>query len=174
MPSIVEARRDADDRLAERQFLHAELLDDHLDRKFGQDRARTAYRAAEASADGSGRRRNCMCPMVSRSTSSRRLNKRESVPDQPDLVDFEPRAVAVGKDDVADRGVGGQHPVDRADRDAGRLRRERPRQQVGEDALVRFVARACRAERDQARRSAPISPVWERAPHHQKACPMLT
>ena len=37
----LEARRHADHRLAERQVLHAELLDDHLDRKFWQDRART-------------------------------------------------------------------------------------------------------------------------------------
>ena len=34
----VETRRDADDRLSERQFLHAELLDEHLERQFGQDR----------------------------------------------------------------------------------------------------------------------------------------
>ena len=34
----VEARRDSDDRLAERQLLDGELLDDYLDRQLGQDR----------------------------------------------------------------------------------------------------------------------------------------
>ena len=34
----VEARRDADHRLSERKLLHAELLDEHLDRQFGEDR----------------------------------------------------------------------------------------------------------------------------------------
>ncbi len=36
-----EARLDAEDRFAEREFLHGELLDDHLDRQFGQDRLRS-------------------------------------------------------------------------------------------------------------------------------------
>jgi hypothetical protein len=34
----VEARHDADHGLAKREFLHAELLDEHLDRQFRQDR----------------------------------------------------------------------------------------------------------------------------------------
>jgi hypothetical protein len=37
-----EASRDADDRLAERELLHSELLDDHLDRQLGEDRPRRA------------------------------------------------------------------------------------------------------------------------------------
>ncbi len=37
-----EARCDANDRFAEREVLHGEFLDDHLDRQFGQDRLRRA------------------------------------------------------------------------------------------------------------------------------------
>ena len=86
----------------------------------------------------------------------------EPVPDQPDLVDLKPRALAVRKHNVADRGVGGQYAVDRADRDVRRVRGQRPRQQVGEDALVpfgraRLPARARRDSDDQRRKPAERS-----------------
>ena len=100
--------------------------------------------------------------------------QRQPVPDQPDLVDFEPRAIAVGKDDVADRGVRGQHPVNRADRDARRFRGERPRKQIGENALVRFGRARLPAQRDKRDEQRHQPELREETPHHQKACPMLT
>ena len=48
-----EARRDADHRLAKRELLHAKLLDEHLDRQFGEDRllrARVRRRACPREA----------------------------------------------------------------------------------------------------------------------------
>ena len=89
----VEARRDADDRLAERQLLDGELLDDHLDRQFGQDRL----------GRGVVRRRRGVC---GRKRAPQKLHvpdrelvdlqpaaeQRKPAPDQPDLVDLQPRA----------------------------------------------------------------------------------
>ena len=74
--------------------------------------------------------------------------QREPVPDEPHLVNLEPWAIAVRKDDVADRGVRGQHPIDRADRDARRFRGQRPRKQIGENALVGFGRAGLPAERE--------------------------
>ena len=109
----IEARRDADERLAERQLLDAELLDDHLDRQFGQDRPGPACIRRRLGGEGSTEDLH---------VSDRQLidlqppaQERKPSPDQPDLVDLQPRPVAIGEDDVADRGVGGQHAVDRPD-----------------------------------------------------------
>ena len=166
----LEARRDADDRLAERQLLQAELLDDHLERQLRQDRP-SALRP---------RRLGAKRPAQDLHVSDGQLVDLESpaeqgepVPDEPHLVNLEPWAIAVGKDNVADRGVGGQRPLDRADRDARRLRGQSPRQQIGEDAPVRFGRADLPAERDSDddRRDKPEK---ERTPHHQKDCPMLT
>ena len=78
-----------------------------------------------------------MWPMVSRSDFQPPAEQGEPVPHQPDLVDFEPGPVAVGKHDIAYRRVGGQDAVaDRADRDAGRIRGQRLRKQIGEDAPI--------------------------------------
>ena len=73
----------------------------------------------------------------------------QTAPNQPDLVDLQPWPVAIGEHDVADRRVGGQHAVDRADGDACRLRGQRPRDEVGEDALVRVGGARRRASDDQ-------------------------
>ena len=43
------------------------------------------------------------------------LEQREPAPDEPHRVDLEPRTVAIGQHDVADRRVGGQRAVDGAD-----------------------------------------------------------
>ena len=96
------------------------------------------------------------------------------VPDQADLVDLQPRAVAVGEHNIADRGVGRQNAVHRPNRDFCRVRGQSPRQQVGEDALV-FLRRPRRRPKgedreDQRRKTAD----GNETPHHQKACPMLT
>ena len=146
----VEARRDADDRLAKREFLHAELLDEHLERQFGQDRLlracirrrRFGGKRAPQKLHASDRELIDLKPPAEQS---------QPVPDQPNLVDLEPRALAVGEDDVADRRVGRQHAVHRADRDAHRWRGQSPRDQVGDHALVFF--RRCALAQSERRKS---------------------
>ena len=96
------------------------------------------------------------------------------VPDEADLVDLQPWALAVGEHNVADRGVGGQNAVHRPDRDFCRVRGEGPGKQVGEDPLVLFGRSRRRPKgedrEDQRRKTAE----GDETPHHQKACPMLT
>ena len=60
-----KTRRDADDRLSERKLLHRELLDDHLDRQFRQDRPRSRRVGRRRGSAPSGRRRNSRWPIVS-------------------------------------------------------------------------------------------------------------
>ena len=169
----LEARRDPDDRLAERKVLQSELLDDHLDRQFRQDRARPAVRRR--------RRLGPQRPPQELHVADRQLvnvepatEQGKPVPDQADLVDLQPRALAVGEHNIADRGVGGQNAVHRPNRDFCRVRGQSPREQVGEDALV-FLRRPRRRPKgedreDQRRKTAD----GNETPHHQKACPMLT
>ena len=168
----LKARRDAGDRLAEGELLQGELLDDNLERKLRQDRPGTAVRR---------RRFRAKRPTQDLHMSDGELidlepaaEQRQPVPDEPDLVDFKPGAIAVRKDDVADRGVGGQHAVDRADRDAGRFRGQRPRKKIGEHPLVRLGGARLRAKRDKRDEQRHQPELREETLHHQKACPMLT
>ncbi len=119
----VETRRDADHRLSERQFLHAELLDEHLERQFRQDRLLRA-RVRRRGLRGKRAPQKLHAPDRELIDLEPPAEQSQPVPDQPNLVDLEPRALAVGEDDVADRRVGGQHAVHRADGDAHRWRRQ--------------------------------------------------
>ncbi len=175
----IEARGDAEDLLAQRELLHGELLDNHLDRQFGQDRPRP--RRIRRRRGFGGKRAPQKLHMAEREPVDLEapLEQRKPSPHQPDPVDLHPRSAAIGKDDVADRRVGGEHAVDRADRDAGRGRRQRPRDQVGEHPLVMLGGAGRRIEGEQRRdhrgeQHRHGSGDAERKRRHQKACPMLT
>ena len=169
----VETRRDADKRLAKRQLLDRELLDDHPDRQFGQDRPDPACvrRRRRLGRQGSPQELH---------VSDRQLidlqapaQERKPPPDQPGLVDLHPRPVAIGKDDVADRGVGGEHAVDRADGDACRRRGERLRDEVRQHALVRLVGSRGRVNDEERGDQRRQRHALDAEKDHQKACPML-
>ena len=166
-----EASRDADHRLAKRELLHAELLDEHLDRQFRQDRLLRA-RVRRRSVRGKRAAQKLHAPDRELVDFEPPAEQSQPVPDEPSLVDLEPRALAVGDDDVADCRVGGQHAVHGADGHAHSRRRQSARDQIGEDALVllrRMRARAKGEEGDQRQ-----SFEAEQELRHQKDCPMLT
>ena len=166
-----EARGDANNRLAKRELLHRELLDDHLERQFRQDRLLR-------SCIGGRRFRGKRTPQKLH-VSDRELidleppaEQGQPVPDEANLIDLEPRPLPIGEDDVADGRVGGQHPVHRADRNFHRGRGQSPRDQVGEHALVplRRIGAPAEDEEGDQRQSFEA----EKELRHQKDCPMLT
>ncbi len=98
----VEARGDAEDRLAERKLLHGEFLDDHFDRQFGQDRRRR--RLVRRRRRRFGRKRAPQeLHMADRQLIDFEppLEQREATPDEPNLIDLQPRPVSIGQDDIA-------------------------------------------------------------------------
>ena len=166
-----EASRDADDRLAKREFLHAKLLDEHLDRQFGKDRLLRA-RVRRRRLRGKRAPQQLQAPDRELVDLETPAEQSQPVPHEPSLVDLEPWALAVGDDDVADRRVGGQHAVHGADGHAHSRRRQSPRDQVGEDALVLFRRMRARAKGEQGDQRQSFEAGKEL--RHQKDCPMLT
>ena len=122
-----EARGLPGDRLAEDEFGQLEALDldlhgqvrQQLPVGLGLRRRRTGDRPAQ----------HLDPPDLQAVHLQPSRQKREPAPDDAGPVELQPDAVAVAHRDVADRGVGGQRPVDRADRHAGRRRRQRARQE---------------------------------------------
>ena len=174
----IEPRREPDDRLAERKLIDRELFDDHLERQFGQDRLRRLRRRV-----GVGRRRlrrNGPAQKVDMADGQLidlepAAEQGQPVPDQPDLVDLEPRPVAVGQHDVVDRHVGAEHAIHRPDRYGHRRRGEGARDEIGDHALVGLVGPRRREEdEDQGEERRPRC-RWEKEEtrRHQKDCPML-
>ena len=173
-----ETRGDAEDGLPDDHLGEGELLDLHLHRQLRQQRL---VLARDGLLGRDGLAQNGQGAEVEVVDLEPPLHEGEAAPDDARPVELQPDAVAVLQHDVVDRGVGGERAVDAPDGDAAGGRRERARDQVGEDAPLLVGGSAGGREqpdpeqqREERREQAAGGKTDWRGACHQKGCPMLT